>query len=218
MASSDRSTTTPDTPPSAPTAYSCPISITEIQPHLYLGNLFSSLRSAVLEANRITAVIHLMDGRCQWMKPSIVKIVPEANHLYIPCLDSATMDLLPFMARVCDFIEEHARSSPGGGGGVLVHCHQGVSRSASMVIAYIMRKQRISVDDTLAAVKAKRRVRPNPNFMEQLRVWDAVGYQIWQDSAGTIPKPEYQAFLDKRAIVLRSLGLTGDEPIGIQNL
>ena len=48
-------------------------------------------------------------------------------------------------------------------GRVLLHCSQGVSRSASLAIAYLMWKQMKTFDDTLAAVKAIRGV-ANPNI------------------------------------------------------
>jgi protein-tyrosine phosphatase len=51
-------------------------------------------------------------------------------------------------------------------GAVLVHCAAGVSRSASVVIYYIMRHFRWSFAKALAHVKAKRSVIcPNDGFM-----------------------------------------------------
>ena len=46
---------------------------------------------------------------------------------------------------------------------MLLHCSQGVSRSASLAIAYLMWKQSTPFDNTLAAVKAIRGV-ANPNI------------------------------------------------------
>ena len=46
---------------------------------------------------------------------------------------------------------------------MLLHCSQGVSRSASLAIAYLMWKQNSTFDSTLAAVKAIRGV-ANPNI------------------------------------------------------
>ncbi|TQV93474.1 hypothetical protein V2A60_010119 [Cordyceps javanica] len=212
MACLDRSTT-PYIPPKP--------SISEIRPHLFLGNLYSTLNLETLRSNNITALMSLMDAHHgQWGAPHIRNIIPQASHLYIQCLDSSTTDLLQFMSKVCDFIDEHVCAPAAGGGdaNVLVHCREGVSRSATMVIAYLMRKDSMSLDDALAEVKEKRKVRPNPNFLDQLRVWEAVGYQVWQDDDMTIPKEAYQAFLDKRAVLLKSKGLTGNEPIGIQSL
>ncbi|KAK2590028.1 hypothetical protein QQS21_012294 [Conoideocrella luteorostrata] len=130
-------------------------SVSEIRPHILIGNLYSTLDPNVLRANNIIALVSLMDARHgKWGTPSIRSIVPEANHLYIPCLDSSTMDLLPFMSDVCDFIEQH---SCGDDTNVLVHCREGISRSASIVIAYLMRKHNMSLDEALAGVKEKRR-------------------------------------------------------------
>lgn len=54
-------------------------------------------------------------------------------------------------------------------GNVLVHCMAGVSRSASMVIAYIMRKQRKSYQEAFAIAKERRaKVNPNEGFVVQL--------------------------------------------------
>jgi protein-tyrosine phosphatase len=45
---------------------------------------------------------------------------------------------------------------------VLVHCMAGVSRSASFVIAYVMRKQGKGFEQALQFVK-ERRAKANPN-------------------------------------------------------
>ena len=48
-------------------------------------------------------------------------------------------------------------------GRVLVHCSQGVSRSATIVIAFLMWKTGATYDETFASVKAIRGV-ANPNI------------------------------------------------------
>ena len=55
------------------------------------------------------------------------------------------------------------------GGRVLVHCVGGVSRSASVCIAYLMRSKRMSLREAYDYVKGKRScIAPNINFMGQL--------------------------------------------------
>jgi dual specificity MAP kinase phosphatase len=49
------------------------------------------------------------------------------------------------------------------GGRVLIHCSQGVSRSAALAIAYLMWKRNQPFDEVLTAVKAIRGV-ANPNI------------------------------------------------------
>jgi dual specificity phosphatase 12 len=76
----------------------------------------------------------------------------------------------------------------------------------------------MKLDDALAISKSKRKVNPSLNFMTQLSIWEQVEYQVWEDAEKEKAKPLYHAYLDDRAILLKSKGLTGDEPIGIQNL
>jgi len=56
-----------------------------------------------------------------------------------------------------------------GGGRVLVHCRAGVSRSATICIAYLMVHRGLSLDEAFDFVQARRQIiAPNMNFMQQL--------------------------------------------------
>lgn len=74
------------------------------------------------------------------------------------------------------------------GGGVLVHCQAGISRSASFVIAYCMWKERLSADAATAVVSAARSaIFPNMGFKTQLQEferlgWDASRWRGWSMS------------------------------------
>jgi dual specificity phosphatase 12 len=123
------------------------------------------------------------------------------------------------MARVCDFIDqvrrpEQALPEQPATGTVLLHCDKGVSRSGTILIAYLMRKQGKTRDAVLADVREKwRRIKPSANFMDQLDVWEKVGYKIWEDEKGEVPKEEYKAYKARRAAALKAKGLTGNEPM-----
>lgn len=53
---------------------------------------------------------------------------------------------------------------------VLVHCHAGISRSASIVIYYLMKKYELSFEKALNFLKNKRMiVSPNPWYTYQLK-------------------------------------------------
>jgi atypical dual specificity phosphatase len=56
------------------------------------------------------------------------------------------------------------------GGVVAVNCHKGISRSSSVVIAYLILYEDLSYADALKAVKAARSTaQPNPGFVTQLK-------------------------------------------------
>ncbi|KAH6842907.1 protein-tyrosine phosphatase-like protein [Chaetomium sp. MPI-CAGE-AT-0009] len=117
--------------------------------------------------------------------------------MFISCVDSETQDLLGRMPDICDFIHQMRHGEERHN--VLVHCRKGISRSATIIVAYLMRTRRQPLDAALASVKAIRpRVRPTPNFREQLAVWAEVDYELWEDAARTTPKPAYAAYLARR--------------------
>lgn len=55
------------------------------------------------------------------------------------------------------------------GGRVLVHCQAGISRSATICLAYLMHTQRVRLEEAFDFVKQRRQViSPNLAFMGQL--------------------------------------------------
>ncbi|KAJ6526766.1 dual specificity phosphatase [Mycena capillaripes] len=67
------------------------------------------------------------------------------------------------------YIERALRRSEG----VLVHCQQGIPRSPSIVIAYLIRNHGLSYDVAVSFVKHKRAcAKPNPGFARALIEWE----------------------------------------------
>ncbi|GET89999.1 putative dual-specificity protein phosphatase, putative [Leishmania tarentolae] len=59
---------------------------------------------------------------------------------------------------------------------VAVHCMVGVSRSASIVLAYLIKKYGVSQDDAMRLIRCTRPVvQPNPGFQRQISMWKALG-------------------------------------------
>ncbi|KAF7697230.1 dual specificity protein phosphatase 10 [Silurus meridionalis] len=83
----------------------------------------------------------------------------------LPATDNSKQNLRQYFEEVFEFIEEAHQS----GRGVLIHCQAGVSRSATIVIAYLMKHTLMTMTDAYKYVRSRRPVvSPNLNFMGQL--------------------------------------------------
>ncbi|XP_030217129.1 dual specificity protein phosphatase 10 [Gadus morhua] len=83
----------------------------------------------------------------------------------LPATDNSKQNLQQYFEEVFEFIEEAHQT----GKGVLVHCQAGVSRSATVVIAYLMKHTLMTMTDAYKYVRGRRPVvSPNLNFMGQL--------------------------------------------------
>ena len=61
---------------------------------------------------------------------------------------------------------------------VYVHCGGGLSRSAAVVLAFIMKKHELSYADALKRVNKKRKVFPNEGFVEQLKLYESMQWTV----------------------------------------
>ena len=83
--------------------------------------------------------------------------------------DNRGEDILSHMSEAFNFIE-HSQHY----GNILVHCHKGISRSATFVIGYLMKKNEMTLDEALTYVKSCRPiVSPNESFLEQLSEFES---------------------------------------------
>ena len=133
-----------------------------ILPSLFLGDYNDAL-SVLKGLTNVTAVLtvakelplHLLYPGAQH----------RVNYKYIPLEDSPQQDLLLNLQSAFAFID----SAMDAGQKVLVHCAAGVSRSASIVIAYLMLKHNITFQQAFTHVQKRRPIiNPNPGFMRQL--------------------------------------------------
>ena len=90
-------------------------------------------------------------------------------HMNIAAEDEVDYDLARSFSPAVACISHAA----GSGRGVLVHCQMGVSRSATVLGAYLMARYRLGHADAIAHMESRRScVDPNPGFRAQLRAWE----------------------------------------------
>lgn len=86
-----------------------------------------------------------------------------------PIRDAAPAPSLEWLRKEVGLIE----SQRAEGKAVFVHCHNGVSRSAMVVAAYLMRREKWPRERAIEYLRSKRAgVRVNPVFWELLGEWE----------------------------------------------
>lgn len=138
----------------------------EVLPNVLLGDKATALDVHLLRRLKITHVLNAAVGTTQYHVQSNEEIYTKAKMKYlgIEATDFINFDLRPFYEEAANFIECALKS----GGSVLVHCRQGMSRSAALVLAYMMIKQRIPLEKAVRIVRKEREILPNEGFLQQL--------------------------------------------------
>ncbi|KAF8868859.1 protein-tyrosine phosphatase-like protein [Mucidula mucida] len=87
------------------------------------------------------------------------------RHLIVKVKDNESADLISHFPATCEFIDDALTA----GGRVLVHCALGLSRSPTVIAAYLIRKRGLSVEEALALIRKSRElIMPNDGFLKQL--------------------------------------------------
>ncbi|ODA82777.1 hypothetical protein RJ55_01286 [Drechmeria coniospora] len=99
--------------------------------------------------------------------PTTPKANPFERPEYIHVLWDHNTDIAPDLMRLCETIDKRTKD----GKKVLIHCQQGASRSASLIIAYgLYQNPELSVNDAYYAAQAKSRwISPNMKLMYSLQ-------------------------------------------------
>ncbi|KAF5467234.1 hypothetical protein F2P56_017081 [Juglans regia] len=131
----------------------------KVADHVYLGGDAVAKDKDILKHNGITHVLNCVGFVC----PEYFKDDFMYRTLWLQ--DSPSEDITSILYDVFDYFEDVREQ----GGRVFVHCCQGVSRSTSLVIAYLMWREGQSFDDAFQYVKAARGIAdPNMGFACQL--------------------------------------------------
>ncbi|XP_062406017.1 protein phosphatase Slingshot homolog 3 isoform X2 [Sardina pilchardus] len=136
----------------------------KILDYLYLGSEWNAANFEELQKNNIGYILNVTMEIDNFFPGSF-------TYMNIRVYDVESTDLLPHWKNTYTFINS-ARQS---GQAVLVHCKMGVSRSASTVMAYLMKQQGMPLEEALAYVRDRRPiVQPNDGFMQQLQTYSGI--------------------------------------------
>lgn len=135
--------------------------MSEITPQLFLGNERNAKDLTWLRNKGITHIVNITQEVPNYFPTKFGYL-----NLKIDDTPSQADKLSKNLYQISLFIESVINS----GGKVLVHCRAGISRSASTVIYYLMKKYKVPYNEALKYVREKRWiVNPNPGFVKILR-------------------------------------------------
>uniref|UniRef100_A0AAY4C8L3 protein-serine/threonine phosphatase n=1 Tax=Denticeps clupeoides TaxID=299321 RepID=A0AAY4C8L3_9TELE len=136
----------------------------KILDYLYLGSEWNAANFEELQKNNVGYILNVT--------MEIDNFFPESfSYMNIRVYDVEATDLLSHWKNTYNFINS-ARLS---GQAVLVHCKMGVSRSASTVLAYLMKQKGWTLETALTYVRERRPiVHPNEGFLKQLQIYSGI--------------------------------------------
>ncbi|XP_029651563.2 dual specificity protein phosphatase 12 [Octopus sinensis] len=140
----------------------------QVYDKIYVGGFEDVKDEESMSDAKITHVLSLLD------RPLPPEIQNKYKCKFIRVLDMPDENLLTYFPECLRFIDE-ARVN----GAVIVHCLVGCSRSATVVIAWLMQKKQLDVKTALNMVKDCRPcIRPNTGFQFQLELFARMAYDI----------------------------------------
>ncbi|XP_048395507.2 dual specificity protein phosphatase 12 isoform X2 [Stegostoma tigrinum] len=105
----------------------------------------------------------------------------DRRTMFVRALDDAAADLLSFLDDCVRFVQEALSAA---GAAVLVHCHAGVSRSATIVTAYMMKIDGLTFEEAYSKLQdIKPDVKINDEFVKQLKLYEKMGCNVDLTSA-----------------------------------
>ncbi|KAJ8984498.1 hypothetical protein NQ317_014588 [Molorchus minor] len=123
-------------------------------------------KHCLLESGIRYVVCVRQEVEAHFIKPQISD--PSFAYLTLDIADNATENIIRFFPKVRQFIDEALSNNCK----VLVHGNNGNSRSATLILAYIMEKFGLSYSDALRKKRAS--INPNEGFQAQLAEYEPI--------------------------------------------
>ncbi|XP_052769299.1 serine/threonine/tyrosine-interacting protein B-like [Mya arenaria] len=143
----------------------------EIVPGLFLGPYAAAMKSKKCDLQN-RGITHIVCIRQNIEANFIRANFPDTfKYLILDIADTFTENIIRFMSQFQQFVDGCLKE----GGKVLIHGNGGISRSASLVVAYLMEKLSLSFKDALMFVQRRRFcINPNEAFFQQLTEYEAL--------------------------------------------
>lgn len=144
----------------------CVSPINRVTDNIFIGDHNAASNFEILKNHGITHIINCAEEVPNYFGYSSTKGLIEFEYINLNLLDT-TDSIIPAASRAYEYIKRESKKKDKAR--FLVHCHMGRSRSASVVIYYLMRRFGPFYEDALETVKkARPMVNPNESYTSQL--------------------------------------------------
>lgn len=158
----------------------------EILPDLFLGNAANSEDLEWLKSHQIEHILNVTLDL-----PNTFEEQGSIKYMKIPITDQIGQNVAGYFPQAIEFIDKGREQKKG----VLVHCLAGISRSVTVMLAYLMSHKQLSLNEAYNMVlKRKSNIDPNFHFMQQLHSYekqllDARSKQLANSTASSYLSP-----------------------------
>ncbi|XP_078497105.1 dual specificity protein phosphatase 13B-like isoform X1 [Lissotriton helveticus] len=142
----------------------------EVFPNLFLGNAYAAMDRENLTCLGITHVLNAAHDTGEVITNACYYKGMPITYKGFQIFDDPDFKISCFFCPAAKFIDEALRCPKGK---ILVHCCvTGISRGATIVLAYLMLYKNMSLKEAVCKLSSKRYIRPNDGFLEELRTLD----------------------------------------------
>ena len=139
-----------------------------VAPRVFIGGYLAASDPETVRRMGVTRIVKMFGDDASY--PGGYHRHPGVAYAVFPALDVPWYDIREDAEAALRFVVEGVDA----GERVLVHCHAGISRSATVVLLYLMTAYGLGLEPALAYLRDVRSVvNPNAGFMEYLRAADA---------------------------------------------
>ncbi|XP_058044450.1 dual specificity protein phosphatase 13-like isoform X2 [Ahaetulla prasina] len=131
--------------------------------------IWAARSKSILQRIGITHILNAADGPYNINTGARYYRDLPIQYYGVQAFDDNSFDISVFFHKAADFIHKALNSV---GGKVFVHCAMGLSRSATLVLAYLIIHENLTLVEALKSVDSHRGICPNTGFLSQLRALD----------------------------------------------
>uniref|UniRef100_A0A8C2NFU1 Inactive dual specificity phosphatase 27 n=1 Tax=Capra hircus TaxID=9925 RepID=A0A8C2NFU1_CAPHI len=139
--------------------------VDEVWPNVFIAEKSVAVNKGRLKRLGITHILNAAHGTGVYTGPEFYTGL-EIQYLGVEVDDFPEVDISQHFRKAAEFLDEALLTYRGK---VLVSSEMGVSRSAVLVVAYLMIFHNMAILEALMTVRKKRAIYPNDGFLKQLR-------------------------------------------------